>query len=182
SFDATVLEDSKDSVSSLHVLGHEIVTGSVDGKLRLYDLRSGMTYVDTIGQSITSVQQTGDGNAVLISTLDSTIRLMDKSNGQMLQTYRSHVNTQYRIRSCLGFGDAVVISGSEDGKLYIWDVLEGRVLLTLLAHNGKVPSAVTCSSVRKEWASAGADGTVTIWGTLITVALLHAMFARTKLL
>ena len=44
-----VFEDSKDSVSSLHVLGHEIVTGSVDGKLRLYDLRMGMMYADTIG-------------------------------------------------------------------------------------------------------------------------------------
>lgn len=45
-----VFEDSKDSVSSLHVLGHEIVTGSVDGKLRLYDLRMGMVFVDTIGR------------------------------------------------------------------------------------------------------------------------------------
>ncbi len=45
-----VFEDSKDSVSSLHVLGHEIVTGSVDGKLRLYDLRMGMVYADTIGR------------------------------------------------------------------------------------------------------------------------------------
>lgn len=98
---------------------------------------------------------------------------MDKSNGQMLQTYRSHVNTQYRIRSCLGFGDAVVISGSEDGKLYIWDVLEGRVLLTLLAHNGKVPSAVTCSSVRKEWASAGADGMTHISSMLRDLLLIR---------
>lgn len=46
-----VLEDSKDSVSSLHVLGHEIVTGSVDGKIRLYDLRTGMMYADTIGRT-----------------------------------------------------------------------------------------------------------------------------------
>ncbi len=45
-----VLEDSKDSVSSLHVLGHEIVTGSVDGKIRLYDLRMGMMSADTIGR------------------------------------------------------------------------------------------------------------------------------------
>ncbi|KAL8729083.1 MAG: hypothetical protein Q9181_005129 [Wetmoreana brouardii] len=138
-----IFEDSKDSVSSLHVLGHEIVTGSVDGKMRLYDLRMGMMYVDTIGQPITSVQQTSDGNAVLVSTLDSTIRLMDKSNG---------------------LGDAVVISGSEDGKLRIWDTLEGRVLETLAAHDGKVASAVTCNSSRKEFASTGADGNVIIWG------------------
>ena len=45
-----VLEEARDSVSSLHVVGHEIVTGSVDGKMRVYDLRMGMIYVDTIGR------------------------------------------------------------------------------------------------------------------------------------
>ncbi|KAL8858607.1 MAG: hypothetical protein Q9178_004901 [Gyalolechia marmorata] len=153
-----VLEDSKDSVSSLDVLGHEIVTGSVDGKMRLYDLRMGMMYVDTIGYPITSVQQTKDGNGVLVSTLDSVIRLMDKSNGQMLQSYKGHVNTEYRIRSCLGLADSIVISGSEDGKMYIWDFLEGKVVESLAAHDGKVASAVSCCSPRKEWASAGTDG------------------------
>ncbi|KAI4097419.1 MAG: hypothetical protein LQ339_006737 [Xanthoria mediterranea] len=159
-----VFEDSKDSVSSLHVLGHEIVTGSVDGKLRLYDLRMGMMYADTIGHPITSVQQTDDGNAVLVSTLDSFIRLMDKSNGQILQSYKGHINTDYRIRSCLGLADSIVISGSEEGKIYVWDLLEGKLAETLTAHDGKVASAVSCCSPRKEWASAGTDGTVSIWG------------------
>lgn len=45
-----VLEESGDSVSSLHVIGHEIITGSVDGKMRLYDLRMGMLHVDVIGR------------------------------------------------------------------------------------------------------------------------------------
>ncbi|KAI4262346.1 MAG: hypothetical protein L6R42_002478 [Xanthoria sp. 1 TBL-2021] len=153
-----VFEDSKDSVSSLHVLGHEIVTGSVDGKLRLYDLRMGMVFVDTIGHPITSVQQTNDGNAVLVSTLDSVIRLMDKSNGQMLQSYKGHTNTDYRIRSCLGLADSIVISGSEGGMIYVWDFLEGKLVETLTAHDGKVASAVSCCSPRKEWASAGTDG------------------------
>lgn len=107
---------------------------------------------------ITSVQQTTDGNAVLVSTLDSTIRLMDKSNGKMLQHYKGHTNSDFRIRSCLGFGDAAVFSGSEDGKVMIWDVLEGKVLERLTAHDGKVASAVACNSVRKEFASAGVDG------------------------
>ncbi|CAO1605928.1 hypothetical protein XANCAGTX0491_009431 [Xanthoria calcicola] len=155
-----VLEDSKDSVSSLHVLGYEIVTGSVDGKLRLYDLRMGMMYADTIGHPITSVQQTDDGNAVLVSTLDSFIRLMDKSNGQILQSYKGHINTEYRIRSCLGLADSIVISGSEEGKIYVWDLLEGKLAETLTAHDGKVASAVSCCSPRKEWASAGNDGKI----------------------
>lgn len=45
-----VLEESRDSVSTLHVAGHEIVTGSVDGRIRIYDLRMGMIYADVIGR------------------------------------------------------------------------------------------------------------------------------------
>jgi mitogen-activated protein kinase organizer 1 len=180
-----VLEDAKDSVSSLHVVGHEIVTGSVDGRMRIYDLRMGMVFVDVIGrmstylsppcydpchhrlltngacvhtEPITSVTQTRDANAVLVSTLDSTIRLMDKGNGQLLQSYRGHTNKDYRIRSTLGMADSIVISGSEDGKLFAWDVLEGKVNQEIDgAHGGKVASAVAVNGVKKEWASAGVD-------------------------
>ena len=121
--------------------------------LRLADL---VDVFDT--EPITSVEQTRDGNAILVSTLDSTIRLMDKGNGQMLQGYRGHTNKDYRIRSCLGLADSVVISGSEDGQLYAWDLLEGKVVEKLKAHGGKVASAVACNSARKEWVSAGVDG------------------------
>ena len=120
----------------------------------IYTEATFVVYLD----SVTSVQQTSDGNAVLVSTLDSVIRLMDKSNGQLLQTYKGHSNTDYRIRSCLGFRDTAVISGSEDGKIYAWNLLEGKVLETLSAHDGKIASAVTCNSACKQWASAGVDG------------------------
>ena len=93
-----------------------------------------------------------------MSTLDSTVRLMDNANGQVLQSYRDHTNKDYRIRSCLGLADSVVISGSEDGQLYVWDLLEGRVIEKMKAHGGKVASSVTCNAARKEWASAGGDG------------------------
>lgn len=45
-----VLKESQDSVSSLHIIGHEIVIGSVDGNMRVYDLRMGVVYVDFIGR------------------------------------------------------------------------------------------------------------------------------------
>lgn len=109
-------------------------------------------------EPITSVQQTHDGNAVLVSSLDSVIRLIDKSNGQLLQSYSGHNNTDYRIRSCLGLADAVVISGSEDGQIFAWDLLDGKVIEKLDAHEGKVASAVAFNGGRKEWASAGVDG------------------------
>ena len=89
---------------------------------------------------------------------------MDKGNGQLLQSYKDHINKDYRIRSCLGLADAAVISGSEDGQLFAWDLLEGTVIEKFHAHDGKVASAVACNGARKEWASAGVDGErICIW-------------------
>jgi len=105
---------------------------------------------------------------------------MDKGNGLLLQTYKDHCNKEFRIRSSLGMTDAVVVSGSEDGGLYAWNLLDGNVIEKLEAHSGKVASAVTFNGTKKEWASAGVDGqfnqtnnpeilkkiagTVTVWG------------------
>ena len=47
-----VLEEAGDSVSSVHVVGWEVVTGCVDGRVRVYDLRMGMVFVDVIGRKV----------------------------------------------------------------------------------------------------------------------------------
>jgi len=49
-----VLEEAGDSVSGLCVGGAEIVTGCVDGRVRVYDLRMGMVFVDVIGRGLLS--------------------------------------------------------------------------------------------------------------------------------
>ncbi|MCJ1287414.1 hypothetical protein MMC26_006763 [Xylographa opegraphella] len=153
-----VFEDARDSVSCVVVAGSEIVAGSVDGRVRVYDVRMGVVHTDVLGYPVTSVALTADGTAVLVSTLDSTLRLMDRVNGQLLQAFCGHANTEYRVRSCLGLHDAVVVSGSEDGHLYAWDLLEGKVVEKMRAHEGKVASAVAWNGKGREWASAGGDG------------------------
>jgi mitogen-activated protein kinase organizer 1 len=136
--------------------------------------------------SVTSVSPTRRNDAYLVSTLDSTLRLMDKSSGKLLQSYRSpnvrycpqrglgallkrvqFSNTNYRLRSTLGSHDSVVLSGSEDGRIIAWDLLEGNVLHELWhdesmegAKGSKrsVVGVVTECPVRDEWCSAGGDG------------------------
>jgi mitogen-activated protein kinase organizer 1 len=56
----------------------------VDGKVRNYDLRMGCINEDYIGQSIGCVTFSHDENCILIATLDSKLKLFDKSNGQLL--------------------------------------------------------------------------------------------------
>jgi hypothetical protein len=43
---------------------------------------------------------------------------------------RGHTNESFKVDSCLTAGDAHVVSGSEDGKVYFWDLV-GRCMSTL---------------------------------------------------
>ncbi|KAF2269370.1 WD40 repeat-like protein [Lojkania enalia] len=176
------LDEAKDSISDVALFDAEIIAGSVDGKVRSYDLRMGICNVDVIGHPVTSVDVSMKGTDVLVSSLDSTIRLMDRTNGQLLKAYRDEgfVNKELRVESILGMNDSVVVSGSDNGMVYAWDLLEGEVLhkfkhsearevkgkARLPEAQGKreVVGAVTFCPSRKEWASAGGDGNVIVWG------------------
>ena len=83
---------------------------------------------------------------------------MDKVNGKMLQSYQGHTNCDLRIRSSLGLADSVMVSGSEDGSIYVWDLLESNPMEKIDAHGGQIAIASAFNGSRKEWASAGADG------------------------
>jgi mitogen-activated protein kinase organizer 1 len=121
---------------------------------------------------VTSLTPTKQSDTLLLSTLNSRLLLLDKSTGKVLQTYKhpAFTNETYRIRSTLGLNDSVVVSGSEDGTIRVWDLVEGTVLHTLrhaeVMGNAKkdVVSAVAFCESRKEWCSAGGDGEVVVWG------------------
>ncbi len=89
-------------------------------------------------ETVTSVSFTRDSQCCLVSTQDSTLRLMDKDTGELLNEYTGHTNSSYKIDSCLNDKDTHIFSGSEDGKVYIWDLIEAKVLHTLSNPGGKV--------------------------------------------
>ncbi len=165
-----VFEDAGDSVSALVVRGEEIITGSVDGRVRNYDVRMGLCTEDTMPAAVTSVQITGDGQALLVGCLDSKVRLIDRKDGGCLRAFRGNgfTNDELRIKSCFGRGEAIVVSGSEgNGRVNAWDVMTGQVLGSVEAGE-KVISIVRWRNKSRDvntvWASGGADGVVRIWG------------------
>uniref|UniRef100_A0A3Q1F5M6 WD repeat domain-containing protein 83 n=1 Tax=Acanthochromis polyacanthus TaxID=80966 RepID=A0A3Q1F5M6_9TELE len=126
-----VLDEARDSISSLKVAQHELLTGSVDGRVRRYDLRMGQLHVDFISSPITCVCFSQDGQCTLSSSLDSTVRLLDKSTGEMLGEYTGHKMKGYKLDCCLSSKDTHVLSCSEDGHVYCWDLVEGSLSLKL---------------------------------------------------
>ncbi|NXW25856.1 WDR83 protein, partial [Circaetus pectoralis] len=119
-----VLDEAKDGISSVKVSDHEILSGSVDGRVRRYDLRAGQLYSDYIGSPITSICFSKDGQCALAASLDSTLRLLDKETGELLGEYTGHRSTAYRLDCVLSEQDTHVGSASEDGNVYFWDLVE----------------------------------------------------------
>lgn len=118
---------------------YSIASGSYDGHVRVYDVRTGKTTVDMLAHPVTSVRCSADGNALLASTLDSYIRMLDRADGKLLASFgeanrkgeeqqpppsrlsiarprHAYRNTELRVRSVFAQGDAVVLTGSEAAK------------------------------------------------------------------
>lgn len=161
-FPIQILGDAKDSVTSVQILGKEILTGSVDGFVRVYDARQARMISDSLQEPVTSVHFTGDSNCILASCLDSAIRLVDKSNGATLNTYRGHVNKDYRIFNTFTHTDAHIVAGSEDGKVYFYDFVTAKAVQILSGHTATV-SCIAYHPKAARCLSASFDGTIRLW-------------------
>lgn len=159
-----VLTQCADSVSAVISSSHEIIVGSIDGCIRTFDLRMGSLSCDSIGCPVTNVSLSRDQNCVLASSLDSTLRLIDKSTGQLLNQYTGHQSKMFKTGCCISHDDAFVLSGSEDGLLHVWDLVEARPLRRIRAHSGPLV-ALSCHPKRLSMLSASHDGTVKLWST-----------------
>ena len=159
---AQTMSECGDSVTSLDCSDHEILVGSADGRMRLYDLRKGSLDTDYVGGVVASLCFTRDGQCVLVSCVGETVKLFDKSSGEMLSEYSGHINSQYRLDCCLDHSDKHVLSGSENGQVYCWSLVEGG-LVAKLDHG----PATTVHSLAQHPAKAqlvtAAAGNIAVW-------------------
>lgn len=154
------LDDAKDSVMCVCVAGDEIFTGSVDGAVRHYDVRKGRLTVDELMQPVGSLSLSNDAQCLLVSTLDSSIRLIERASGDELARYKGHTNLKYRVQSSLDPSDGFVVSGSEDHRVCFWELVEGKTILTLAGHKGPV----LCAQFSGETlVTAAGDGEIKVW-------------------
>lgn len=151
-----------DSVTSLVLSSYEIVAGSVDGSVRTFDIRNGRLVTDHLGPPVTSVSLSSDRLCLLLGCLDSTLRLLDRETGEVLNSYEGHMNKSHKVDSCLSDSDAHVVSGSEDGRVCFWDLVETTMLPSLQAHEEAVTS-VTYHPSESTMLTSSVDGTAKVW-------------------
>lgn len=162
-FPIQILEDSKDSVGSVCINGAKIAVGSIDGHVRIYDLRKGSMTCDFLGDPITSVKLGKDSQCYLASLTKSTIQLIDGPSGSVLNTFKGHKQDEYRLESIFSQDEATILSGSEDFQVYLWDLLSGQVVKRLSGHTGPVTSLCQHPKINSLLLSASSDGTIKLW-------------------
>ncbi|KAK3373802.1 mitogen-activated protein kinase organizer 1 [Lasiosphaeria ovina] len=142
-----VLTDAKDAVAAVAVSAAEIVTGSVDGRVRSYDVRMGRLVVDVLPASVASLCLARDAKTVLVGALDSKLRLLDRATGACLRTYAhpARRNDELRVQAVVGGKERFVVAGDEmtatdttttaaaeaAGRIWAWDLLTGKVVAQL---------------------------------------------------
>lgn len=125
------LGEAKDSISSVRISDHEILSSSFDGKIRRYDIRVGEMYADYMGDAVTCASFTRDGQCIVVSCADAVVRLMDKDSGELLGEFTGHLANDLCLESCVDTHDTRILSGSADGKLWIWDLVSQKVVAKL---------------------------------------------------
>ncbi|GCF00124.1 hypothetical protein ZYGM_003171 [Zygosaccharomyces mellis] len=114
---------------------------------------------------------------LLVSLQSNELQLWDFKEQILLQKYFGQRQEQFIIRSCFGYGNKLIASGSEDGKVFLWDRINGNIVGVLTAHmaDRPVPSGSTrkfgknCNVVvwspkdKPLFASGGDDGYIKIW-------------------
>ncbi|EAS01217.1 MAP kinase organizer 1 (macronuclear) [Tetrahymena thermophila SB210] len=157
-----IFKDAQDSVSKVVINKYEVLASSIDGKVRTYDLRMGLVTNDDMKHPVLSFSLSNDKKTYAASCMDGGIRLVDREKGEILNTYSGHQVKDITIGVMHSFDDAYLITGSEDGSVYYYDLLQSKPINQFKNHVRTV-SAVDLSPQRNFILSGSLDNTITVW-------------------
>jgi WD40 repeat protein len=137
--------EEKITAIQFYPYGNKIAIGTHNGKITIFETRENLEKTDnnedkyfyykgsftcrnrigknSFGKKITSIQFINKNEAV-ISSCDSRIRLISMNDGKKLCKYKGHINEDSMIKSSIDHNFDIIISGSEDGFCYVWDIYD----------------------------------------------------------
>lgn len=145
--------------------GNMAVTGGKDLSIKIWDIRNALVVreLSPVLSEVTSVHADRSFSCILGSTKNSTIRIWDMRMSEAVNLLRGHQNTsKHFVRACFGPDDRTVLSGSDDGKIYVFGATSGSILESFPAHQKGSYGMVYCESMHA-FVSHGEDNVIQIW-------------------
>jgi mitogen-activated protein kinase organizer 1 len=158
------MQHAKDTIVAVRWTVHALLAASSDGWVRQYDIRRGLLVSDYHGQALSSLALSHDQRCYLASAIDGSIKLFAiAGDGALLQEYRGHSHGQaLRLASAFTFDDAHVLSASEDGALFVYDLLDPALHQRAHAHRGAT-LFVDPHPSKHAMVSCGSDARIKLW-------------------
>jgi len=186
-----ILDQAKDAVTCVRMGkgGDAIVTSSVDGKIRTFDLRTAQMITEDIVHPVTSFSFSNDGTSIAASCLDGIVRLWESNTAATAtrttsrkrvfqKLYSAHKSNNYKVECAFTSNDEYLISGSECGAVAIYPVnsngnnMDATAMVnanatTLKRHAGPTCSVAACPRTSRPWliVSASYDGSAIVWAS-----------------
>jgi periodic tryptophan protein 2 len=144
--------------------GQYIATGGDDGKVKLWNTRSGFCII-TFSQhtaSVSSVQFASQGQVLFSASLDGTVRAFDLVRYRNFRTFTSPSPVQFSCLAVDPSGEVITAGSTDSFEVFLWSVQTGKLLDVLAGHEGPV-SSLAFSPTTNILASGSWDKTVRVW-------------------
>lgn len=166
------LVDHTDYVKALAYVPNAVASGSLDGRVLVWDLVTGRISVQCAAHVDDPPNRNGSvycmtasiaGNILVSGSTDKTISVWDVRTGDRVVHLRSHLDS---VRCLALKHDAVsMLSGATDGTVKLWDLRQERCIRSFDTFASSV-WAVTANQQFDSFISGGRDGSV--WHTDVT--------------
>lgn len=144
--------------------GSRVVTASVDGKIKVWDINSGfclMTFTEHTS-AVSAVAFAKKGQVLFSSSLDGTVRAWDLIRFRNFRTFTAPERIQFNSLAVDPSGEVVVAGSQDEYDIYVWSVQTGALLDTLAGHEGPI-SCLAFGTENSVLALSSWDKTIRIW-------------------
>ncbi|MDX2259376.1 MAG: protein kinase [Hyphomicrobiaceae bacterium] len=153
--------------------GPLMASGGADRQVKVWNLET----LDTVrtyarlADFVTAVALTDDGRLAAAGLLNGEVGVFSANSRRVQRRLRGHkgrINTVAFVAAA-DAATPVLVSGSADGTIRVWNLRRGTTLRTFASHQGSV-TALSVSADGRRLVTAGDDGRLRVWNLELAIA------------
>jgi len=154
-----ILADSADSITSLDIGESKLVCSTAHGQIITYDLRNNSVHLDCVSLGpIYCAKILNSDNFAIITSDKNSLRMFNLEDGSQTKKFQSKQSFgSFKVECALDSSQMNVYVGSQDGKIYSFDVLTGELNARITINRTMLINSVDVCGDDKLIASSGKD-------------------------